>query len=99
LSALELILSLAAGIFGLRLAGLALAGATLPPTLERALGFVPVATLTALVVSSLVGRLDEGPSRLVAAVAAGLAARRTGRAWVCILVGVAVYWLLRLASL
>ena len=89
MSPLELIVSLAAGIFGLRLAGLALAGATLPPTVERALGFVPVATLTALVVSSLAGRLDEGPSRLVAAAVAALAARRTGRAWVCILVGVA----------
>jgi len=90
-----LIVSMAAGIFALRFAGLALAGRTLPPLLERALGYVPVATLTALVVSSLVGRLDEGPSRLAAAVVAGLAAQRFGRAWVCILVGMAVYWLSR----
>jgi branched-subunit amino acid transport protein len=98
MSPLELILSLAAGIFGLRLVGLTLGGATLPPTVERALGFVPVATLTALIVSSLVGRLDEGPSRIVAAVAAGLAARQTGKAWVCIVVGVAVYWAFRLVG-
>ena len=95
---LELIVSLAAGIFGLRLVGLALAGASIPPSLERALGFVPVATLTALVVSSLVGRLDEGPTRLLAAVVAGIAAYRTRRGWVCIVVGVAVYWLLRLTT-
>jgi branched-subunit amino acid transport protein len=98
MSPLELILTLAAGIFGLRLAGLTLGGATLPPTVERALGFVPVATLTALIVSSLVSRLDEGPSRLIAAAMAGLVMRRTGKVWVCILVGVAVYWPLRLVG-
>ena len=92
-----LIVAMAVGVYALRLGGLLLAGRSVPPTWERALGFVPVATLTALVVSSLAGRPDEGPVRLVAAVGAGLAARRTGRAWVCILVGMAVYWLLRLA--
>ena len=96
MSALMLILGMAVGVYALRLAGLLLAGAAVPPAWERALGFVPVATLTALVVSSLAGRPDEGPARLVAAVCAGLAARRTGRAWVCILVGMALYGLLRL---
>jgi branched-subunit amino acid transport protein len=91
----ELIVSMAGGIFVLRMAGLALAGATLPPTMERALGFVPIATLTALVVSSLVGRPDEGPTRLLAAAVGGLVAWRFGRAWVCIVVGMAVYWLAR----
>jgi branched-subunit amino acid transport protein len=98
MSPVELILSLAAGIFALRLTGLALADRSLPPTLERALGFVPVATLTALVVSSLAGRPDEAPTRVTAAVVAGVAARRFGRAWVCILIGLAVYWALRLLA-
>jgi len=98
MSPFELILSMAAGIFALRLAGLALADRALPPTLERALGFVPVATLTALVVSSLAGRPDEAPSRLTAAVVAGVVAKRFGRAWVCILVGLAVYWAPRLLA-
>jgi branched-subunit amino acid transport protein len=97
MSILLLILAMAVGVYGLRLAGLLLAGATVPPAWERALGFVPVATLTALVVSSLAGRPEEGSVRLVAATVAGLAARQTGRAWVCILVGMALYWLLRLA--
>jgi branched-subunit amino acid transport protein len=95
MSILLLILAMAVGVYGLRLAGLLLAGATVPPAWERALGFVPVATLTALVVSSLAGRPEEGSVRLVAATVAGLAARQTGRAWVCILVGMAFYWLLR----
>ena len=97
MSMLLLILTMAVGVYGLRLAGLLLAGATVRPAWERALGFVPVATLTALVVSSLGGRPEEGSVRLVAATVAGLAARQTGRAWVCILVGMALYWLLRLA--
>jgi branched-subunit amino acid transport protein len=96
MSHLPTILSMAVGVFALRIGGLALAGARVPPAWERALGFVPVATLTALVVASLAGRPDEAPIRLLAAVAAGLAARRTGRAWVCIVVGMAVYGLLRL---
>lgn len=96
MSPIELIVSLAAGIFSLRLAGLALADQALPPTLERVLGFVPVATLTALVVSSLAGRPDEVPGRLTAAVAAGLMAWRFRRPWVCIVAGLVVYWAMRL---
>ncbi|HYU18059.1 MAG TPA: AzlD domain-containing protein [Chloroflexota bacterium] len=96
MSELTPILGMAAAVYALRLAGLLLASAAVPPAWERALGFVPVATLTALVVSSLAGRPDEAPARVVAATGAGLAAWRTGRAWVCILVGMAVYWLLRL---
>lgn len=97
MSALGLILTMALGVYALRLGGLLLAGARVPPAWEQALGFVPVATLTGLVVSSLAGRPDEGAIRLVVAAAAGLAAWRTGRAWVCILSGMALYWLLRLA--
>jgi branched-subunit amino acid transport protein len=96
MSPIELILSLAAGIFTLRVAGLALSDQALPPTLERVLGFVPVATLTALVVSSLAGRPDEAPGRLMAAVAAGVLAWRFRRPWICIVVGMAVYWAARL---
>jgi branched-subunit amino acid transport protein len=97
MSALGPILGMAAGVYLLRLAGFLLAGAAVPPAWERALGFVPVATLTALVVASLAGRPDEGPARLVAAAGAGIAAWRIGRAWVCIAVGLALYWTLRLA--
>jgi branched-subunit amino acid transport protein len=97
MSTLGLILGMAVAIYTLRLAGFLLAERGLPPTWERALGFVPVATLTALVVASLAGRADEGPMGLVAVAGAAFVAWRTGRAWVCILVGMALYWLLRLA--
>jgi branched-subunit amino acid transport protein len=96
MNTLWLILSMALAVYALRLAGFLLASTAVPPTWERALGFVPVATLTALVVASLVGRPDERPLRLIAAVGAGLAARYSGRAWLCIVVGLAIYGFLRL---
>jgi branched-subunit amino acid transport protein len=83
-------------VYTLRLSGFLLAGTAVPPAWERTLGFVPVATLTALVVASLAARPDEGALRLMAAVGAACAARYTGRAWVCIVVGIVVYGLLRL---
>ena len=97
MSTLSLILGMALAAYTLRLTGLLLAARGLPPTWERVLGCVPVATLTALIVASLSSRSDEAPLRLVAVASAGVVARRTGRAWVCILVGMALYWLLRLA--
>jgi branched-subunit amino acid transport protein len=97
MSTLELILGMALAVYTLRLAGFLLAARGIPPTWERALGFVPVATLTALVVASLAGRADEAPIRLMAVAGAGFVAWRTGRAWMCILIGTALYWLLRFA--
>jgi branched-subunit amino acid transport protein len=97
MSVLGVILTMAVAVYGLRVAGLLLADTAVPPAWERALGFVPVATLTALVVASLAGRPDEAPERLVAVAVAALTAWRTRRAWVCIVCGMAVYGLLRLA--
>ncbi len=97
MSAVETTLLLAAGVFALRLSGLTLAGAAVPPAWERALGFVPVATLTALVVSALTGSGSEAPMRVLAVAGAAIVAHRTRQTWLCILIGVALYWLLRLA--
>ena len=97
MSAVWAILGMGAGVYALRLVGLALPDVAVPPAWERALGFVPVALLAALVVASLAARPDEGPARLVAAAGAALVARRSGRMWACILSGMALYWLLRRA--
>jgi branched-subunit amino acid transport protein len=97
MSALGPILGMAAGLYSLRLAGLLLAGTEVSATWERALGFVPIATLSALVVAGLAGRPEEVLPRLVAVAGAGLAVRQTGRVWVGILGGMALYALLRLA--
>jgi branched-subunit amino acid transport protein len=90
------ILGMAVGIYMLRIGGFALAGAPIPASWERALTFVPIATLTALVTSSLISYPDETPIRLLAALGAGLAARRFGKTWVCIVSGMVFYWMLRM---
>ncbi len=91
------ILAMGAGVYALRLAGLALPDAAVPPVWRRALGFLPVALLTALVVSSLAGQVQGDPALLVAAAGAALVAWRTGRMRACILSGMLIYWILRLA--
>lgn len=87
---------MAAGVFALRLGGFLLVGTAIPPAWERSLAYVPVATLAALVAGSLVGQAREGFEPLIAAAAGALIVRHTGRAWTCILGGMAVYALLRL---
>lgn len=89
-----LIVAMGAGVYGLRLAGLALRDVTLPPDWERALRFVPVALLTGLVVVGLTGQVAAEPRRLLAVAVAALAAYRTGTMWACILAGMVAYWLL-----
>src|SRR5687767_6871714 len=95
---LALILVMAACLYVVRLSGFALATATIPPRVERTLGYVPIATLTALVVASLAARDAQVPHGVVAAGFAVGIARLTGRAWACIAGGMLIYWLLRLAA-
>ena len=92
---LAAILVLGVAVYAVRLSGFLLAEATIPPAWERALGYVPVATLTAIVVGSLTARPAELPIRLIVAAVAIPLAWRTRRAWLVILVGLALYWLLR----
>ena len=72
---------------------------SLPPTVERALRFVPPAALTALIVPDLVGRngalvLTLANPRLIAGVAALLVAWRTRNVAATLIVGMALFWLL-----
>lgn len=90
------IAAMAVAVYVVRVGGLLLAGQPIPEPFERVLAFVPVATLTAFVVMSLAGRPEEGAPQLIAAAAAGIAVWRTRRVWVCLVVGMGVYALLRL---
>ncbi len=89
-----LILAMGAGVYALRLVGLALHDVTLPELWDRALRFVPVALLTGLVVIGLTGQVAAEPSRLIAVAGAAFVAYRTRKMWACILSGMAIYWLL-----
>jgi branched-subunit amino acid transport protein len=90
------ILGMGLGMYALRLGGMVLRDVAVPPAWERALRFVPVALLTALVLVSILGRTgDERSFRLIGAAGAALVAWRAKKTWACILAGMAVYWALR----
>lgn len=90
---LPLILAAAAVTYLTRIAGFTLQGRTLPPTVDRALAYVPVAVFTALIVPGIsdVGG-SEQVSRLVGALIAGGAVALTGRLWITLVAGMAGYW-------
>lgn len=91
-----LILAMGAGVYALRLAGLVLPDGAVRAAGDRALGFVPVSLLTALVVASLGSGVDGVGIRLVAAAGGALVAYRTGQMWACIVAGMLLYGLLAL---
>lgn len=72
---------------------------SLPPTVERALRFVPAAALTALVTPDLVGHngallLTLANPRLIAGIVAFVVAWRTRRVAFTLIAGMATFWLL-----
>ena len=81
--------------FGSRYAGL-VRRTELPDFWVRFLHFVPIAVFASLVTPYAEGDLGEGEIRIAAAVVAALAAWRTRQLWVAIVVGMAVFWLLRI---
>jgi branched-subunit amino acid transport protein len=85
------ILAMAVGVYALRMTGLVLREVTIPVAWERGLRFVPVAMLTALVVTNVSGRDEGRMAGIVAALIAAVVARRTGRMWLCIVTGIVVY--------
>lgn len=82
--------------FGSRLAGLTLQ-MRLPAFWLRFLHFVPIAVFASLVTPSLQGSRGEGGIRVAAAALAALVAWRSRQLAIAIGVGMAAFWLLRLA--
>jgi len=90
------ILAMGAALYALRLGGMLLPNVTLPAAWERALGWVPVALLSALVVSSLAGPAANDPRQVLAAAVAAGVAWHTRRMWACMASGLLVAGLLQL---
>ena len=72
-----------------------------PPIVQRALRFVPIAVLTAIIIPELVlpnGTLDLNPynPRLLAGLVATVVAWKTKNVILTIVVGMALLWLLQL---
>ncbi len=59
MNTLAVVLLMAVSIQTIRLSGFIAATATIPPVWERTLGYVPIATLSALVMASLTARNDQ----------------------------------------
>lgn len=81
-----------------RMGGFARGGKETPAAVRRFMHFVPIAAFTALVAPGLVGDGPTDPDlapRLVAAAIASAVALRVGRLWVCIAVGMAVFFAMR----
>ena len=75
-------------------------GLRFPPAVVRALGHVPVAVLTAIIVPEAIapgGQIDLSPGNpyLVGTLMAGLVAWKTGRTLAALLIGFAAFGLLR----
>lgn len=95
-----IILVIAIGTFTIRQSFLQLFGRLerVPPSVDRALKFVPAAVLTALFVPSVLS-LDASlapvvePDQFVAAVVGGVVAWRTGSVLKTMVVGMSVLWL------
>jgi len=91
------VLAMGAGVYGLRIIGFLLPAAVVPPAWERALAFVPIALLSALVAVGLAAPTQAEPVRWVAAAGAAVVAWRVRQMWACIASGMAIYWILRFA--
>jgi branched chain amino acid efflux pump len=81
--------------FGSRYAGVALR-TDLPDFWVRFLHFVPIAVFASLVTPYLESDRNEWGIRIAAAAVAAGAAWRTRQLWVAIVVGMSVFWLLRI---
>jgi len=97
MTTLAIVLLMAASVFAIRISGFVAARATIPPGWERALGYVPIATLTALVVASVTNRSEQMSIGIVAAMIAAAISWRVRKTWACIVGGMLTYWLLALA--
>ncbi len=96
MTAVWIILGVAGALYLLRVSGFVLAEDVVPEVLSRSLNYVPIATLTALIVSSIAAKPDVSLVRVVAALGATAIVWFTRRMWLCIVAGMGLYWLLRL---
>jgi branched-subunit amino acid transport protein len=81
-----------------RVSGFLIGQRPIPPTLDRFLGFVPVAVFAALIVPNVAPTGDHMLARVVAVVLAAAVAVRVRQLWASIGAGMAIFWILRAAG-
>ena len=94
----EIILAMTLAMLCLRLFGCILAGVDIPEHLEQMFLFLPVATLAALIVTSISDSENTAGPRAIALLIGGVAGWRTCKVWVCLVAGLTGYGLLTLAG-
>ena len=92
---MAIILACAAVTYLTRVTGFYLVGRNTPPILDRFLGMVPIAAFAALAVPDLLSGTAP-PAQILAGVACGAVILTTRKLWLGLLVGLAIFALLRL---
>ena len=81
--------------YGTRIAGLSFGDRQVPPLVQRFLRYVPIAAFASLIAPGLGGNDADLVPRLAAAVIATVVVLKFGRLWVCLAVGMAMFWVTR----
>lgn len=90
-----LIVAVALVTYGTRIAGFALGQRRLPTVVDRFLAYVPVAMFAALIAPDLGLGSEQWAARLLGVAASALAVWKTRQLWAGLLVGMAVFWIVR----
>lgn len=90
---LLLVLAVAAVTYLTRVAGFALGDRQIPPTFDRFLAYVPVASFAALAIPGVADGAGTLPARIIGAALATLVVLRFGKLWACLLAGMGGFWL------
>lgn len=96
MSAWIAIVAMGIGIYAVRTSGLVMPDLRRIERWKQLLDFLPPAILGALFVATLLPQTEDRELRLIAVLVAGLISYLIGRAWICILTGLALFWMLRL---
>lgn len=75
-----------------RIAGFRIGSQTAPPSLNRFLAYVPVASFAALAAPDIAGGPGTLPARIIGAGLAALVVLRVGPLWTGLLAGMAAFW-------
>jgi branched-subunit amino acid transport protein len=95
---LWLILAVAVVTYATRVSGLWLGRRgrhTIPPAVDRFLGYVPIAAFAALIVPDVADGPGALPARLLGVLAAAFVVARIGALWAGLAVGIVSFWVVQ----
>lgn len=93
MSYLPMILVVGVATWLARVGGFHIARRSLPPAIDRFLGWVPVGAFAALAAPGLVDGPGTFPARILGAIAAAVVISRVGPYWAALMAGMGIFWL------